>query len=48
MVWCNLLGKNKKLNAKVKVEVSVNPIDSNNVVDKKENVKIKNTYDGKI
>lgn len=43
-----IVGKIKKLNAKVKeVEVSVNPIDSNNVIGhKKENViKLKNTYD---
>ncbi len=44
-----IVGKiKKKLNAKVKeVEVSVNPIDSNNVIGhKKENViKLKNTYD---
>ena len=43
-----IVGKIKKLNAKVKeVEVSVNPIDSNNVIGhKKENViKLKHTYD---
>ena len=43
-----IVGKIKKLNAKVKeVEVSVNPIDSNNVIGhKKENVKkLKDTYD---
>lgn len=43
-----IVGKIKKLNAKVKeVEVSVNPIDANNVIGhKKENVmKLKDTYD---
>ena len=43
-----IVGKIKKLNAKVKeVEVTVNPIDSNNVIGhKKENViKLKDTYD---
>lgn len=43
-----IVGKIKKLNVKVKeVEVSVNPIDSNNVIGhKKENVlKLKNMYD---
>lgn len=43
-----IVAKIKKLNAKVKeVEVSVNPIDSNNVIGhKKENVeKLKDTYD---
>ena len=43
-----IVSKIKKLNAKVKeVEVSVNPIDSNNVIGhKKENVKkLKDTYD---
>ena len=43
-----IVAKIKKLNVKVKeVEVSVNPIDSNNVIGhKKENVeKLKNTYD---
>ena len=43
-----IVGKIKKLNAKVKeVEVTVNPIDSNNVIGhKKENViKLKDIYD---
>lgn len=43
-----IVGKIKKLNVKVKeVEVTVNPIDANNVIGhKKENVmKLKNTYD---
>ena len=43
-----IVGKIKKLNVKVKeVEVTVNPIDSNNVIGhKKENVlKLKDTYD---
>ena len=43
-----IVGKIKKLNVKVKeVEVTVNPIDSNNVIGhKKENImKLKNTYD---
>ena len=43
-----VVGKIKKLNVKVKeVEVTVNPIDANNVIGhKKENViKLKETYD---
>ena len=43
-----IVGKIKKLNTKVKeVEVTVNPIDTNNVIGhKKENVlKLKETYD---
>ncbi len=43
-----IVGKIKKLNVKVKeVEVTVNPIDANNVIGhKKENVmKLKDTYD---
>ena len=43
-----IVGKIKRLNVKVKeVEVTVNPIDANNVIGhKKENVlKLKNTYD---
>ncbi len=48
MWYDSIVGKIKKLNVKVKeVEVSVNPIDSNNVIGhKKENVKkLKDTYD---
>ena len=43
-----IVGKIKKLNVKVKeVEVTVNPIDANNVIGhKKENIlKLKDTYD---